>query len=223
MREGGRVPVIHHDRQDAFPAWCELESFAIIPINEPGTVTIPRRGRAEKLVLVNGGATLVTPEERDLAPGEVAELPTGQAGDDTAPGFTLRDAQPGTVVVHLAGRWGAETGGCGVFTVARVENPTDKGDPVSYPKETTIDRHYHDCDEYWIVVEGSGTAMSEETLYEVGPGDCLAIGMGHHHDFPLVKEPVRAVYFETTLEGQKRRGHLWEHTHGPAEPRLDRV
>lgn len=215
------MPVIHHDNQAAMPAWCELESFTIIPIDEAGPVTIPRRGAAEKLVLVNGGATLVTPEERDLAPGQVTELPANQADD--APGFTLRDAQPGTVVVHLAGRWGAETGGCGVFTVNRVENPTDKGDPVSYPKETTIDRHFHDCDEYWIVVEGSGTAMSEETLYQVEPGDCLAIGMGHHHDFPLVTSPVRAVYFETTLEGEKRRGHLWEHTHGPAVPRLDRV
>jgi mannose-6-phosphate isomerase-like protein (cupin superfamily) len=57
----------------------------------------------------------------------------------------------------------------------------------------------------------------------MGPGDCLAIGMGHHHDFPLVTLPVRAVYFETTLEGEKRRGHLWEHTHGPAVPWLDRV
>ncbi len=66
-------------------------------------------------------------------------------------------------------------------------------------------------------------AVSERKHYEVGPGDCLAIGMGHHHDLPIVTEPVRAVFFETTLEGQKRRGHLWEHTHGPAEPRADRV
>ena len=47
--------------------------------------------------------------------------------------------------------------------------------------------------------------------------------MGHHHDFPEVFEPVRAVYFETTLEGQKRRGHLWEHTHGPSAPAPGRV
>jgi hypothetical protein len=24
------------------------------------------------------------------------------------------------------------------------------------------------------------------------------------------------VYFETTLRRQKRTGHLWQHTHGPA-------
>ena len=213
------MPVIHHDDQ-AWPPWCELESFAILQVDGAGPFVLPRRGRVEKLVLVNGGARLVSPQERALRPGDVAELPPA----DEVPGqFELRDAAPGTVVVHLAGRWGAETGGCGVFTVDRVANPIEKGDPVWYPKETAIDRHYHDCDEYWIVVEGAGTAMSEGTLYSVGPGDCLAIGMGHHHDFPLVTAPVRAVYFETTLEGAKRRGHLWEHTHGPAEPRLDRI
>lgn len=70
---------------------------------------------------------------------------------------------------------------------------------------------------------GRGTAVSEGKHYAVGPGDCVATGMGHHHGFPLVAEPVRAVCFETALEGRKRRGHLWNHTHGPAEPRADRV
>lgn len=216
------MPVIHHDDQAARPAWCELESFAIIHSDGADPVAIPRTGQVAKLVLVSGSARLVSPEERTLRSGDVVEMPPAPAGE--VPGqYELRDAAPGTVVVHLAGRWGAETGGCGVFTVDRVEHPADKGDPVWYPKETAIDRHYHDCDEYWIVVEGAGTAMSEGTLYAVGPGDCLAIGMGHHHDFPLVTAPVRAVYFETTLAGAKRRGHLWEHTHGPAEPRLDRI
>ncbi len=36
-------------------------------------------------------------------------------------------------------------------------------------------------------------------------------------------EPIAGVYFETTLEGHKRLGHLWEHTHGPAEPQPERV
>ena len=83
--------------------------------------------------------------------------------------------------------------------------------------------HYHDCDEYWILFEGSGIAASEGKLYEVSQGDCVATGMGHHHDFPRVFEPVKAVYFETTLEGKKRRGHLWNHTHGQAEPRKERT
>ena len=47
--------------------------------------------------------------------------------------------------------------------------------------------------------------------------------MGHHHDIKYVGEPLEAVYFETTLMGKKRRGHLWNHTHGTAEPVWDRV
>ena len=70
--------------------------------------------------------------------------------------------------------------------------------------------------------EGRGVAYSEGRRYEVGPGDCIATGMGHHHDFTEIFEPVRAVFFETAPEGQRRKGHLWEHTHGPAEPLPER-
>jgi hypothetical protein len=45
----------------------------------------------------------------------------------------------------------------------------------------------------------------------------------HHHDFPLVHEPIFAAYFETTLEGERRRGHLWEQTRGTAIAALERV
>jgi mannose-6-phosphate isomerase-like protein (cupin superfamily) len=94
---------------------------------------------------------------------------------------------------------------------------------VGYAKTTNFDSHYHDCDEYWIVLEGRGVAVSEGKSYQVGPGDCVATGMGHHHDFPQASEPIKAVYFETTLQGQERLGHLWDHRHGPAEPALERV
>lgn len=65
--------------------------------------------------------------------------------------------------------------------------------------------------------------VSEGRHYPVGPGDCVATGMGHHHDFVRVEEPIRGVYFKTTLEEKKRLGHLWNHTHGPAEPRWERA
>jgi mannose-6-phosphate isomerase-like protein (cupin superfamily) len=50
----------------------------------------------------------------------------------------------------------------------------------------------------------------------VAPGDCLLIPMGAMHDMPDAPEPVKAVYFESSLRGAKRIGHLWQHTHGPA-------
>ena len=59
--------------------------------------------------------------------------------------------------------------------------------------------------------------------HAVAGGDCVPIGLGHHHDLATVTEPVKAVYFETTLEGEKRVGHLWNHTHGPAKPWPERI
>ena len=67
---------------------------------------------------------------------------------------------------------------------------------------------------------------SEGKLYEVGPGDCIATGMGWHHDVVSLKDDekkMHAVYFESGLEAQGRTGHLWEPKHGKAEPQLDRV
>jgi mannose-6-phosphate isomerase-like protein (cupin superfamily) len=123
----------------------------------------------------------------------------------------------------MCGHWDEETGGSGIFTVGPDDGRQDGGDPVDYPKDTSFDNHYHDCDEYWIVLDGKGIAVSEGESYEVGSGDCIATGMGHHHDFPQVFEAIRAVYFETTIEGKKRRGYLWNHTHGQAEPIMNRI
>jgi hypothetical protein len=46
----------------------------------------------------------------------------------------------------------------------------------------------------------------------------VATAAGHHHDVAEVAGVMRAAFFETTLLGRKRMGHLWEHSHGPAEP-----
>lgn len=200
-----------------FPSWCELESFEIVPLPEGGSHTFPRRGQREKLIVARGSCRLVTPDNQPLDEHAIVDL------DPSAVQLVIKDAVPGTQLVRMAGHWGEETGGAGIFGVRRVDDPNDAGDPVNYPKETSFDSHYHDCDEYWIMLEGSGVAVSEGKHYEVGPGDCVATGMGHHHDFSQVVESVRAVFFETTLQGQKRRGHLWNHTHGPSEPHRDRT
>jgi mannose-6-phosphate isomerase-like protein (cupin superfamily) len=157
--------------------------------------------------------------------GEEQKAESGSQFDLAQPagGFALTAGAEPVTTIRMCGRWGDETGGSGLFSVEERDHPTDGGDPVAYPKSTSFDSHFHDCDEYWIFFDGSGVAVSEGRTYKVKAGDCVATGMGHHHDFPQVSQPVRGVYFETTLEGAKRRGHLWEHTHGPAEPHLDRV
>lgn len=205
------MPLIHEG--DRMPDWCELSAYTITHLGPHDTVTINGGGDIRSAHIVGRGSVTVDGEVR--AEGAVI-VP------ETSP-LVYTAGPDGATVIHMVGRWGDNTGGLGLFSVREVDDPHDPGDPVRYPKRTRFDRHFHDCDEYWIVFEGQGVAVSEGVSYEVGPGDCIATGMGHHHDFPEASEPVRAVFFETTMEGEKRRGHLWEHAHGPAQPKPDRV
>jgi mannose-6-phosphate isomerase-like protein (cupin superfamily) len=200
------------------PAWCELERYEIVALAPGASHRFLPAGRKQKLI-VGQGRCRIAYRGQTLLAGEGANLDL--PADDGS--FEVIETLDNAVLVYLAGRWGDEVGGSGLFSVRTSDAPQDRGDRVTYPKETNFDRHYHDMDEYWIVFQGRGVAVSEGEHYEVGPGDCIATGMGHHHDFPLVIEPVKAVFFETTMEGEKRRGHLWEHTHGKAQPRRDRV
>ena len=200
------------------PEWCEMESFEIAELSAGETHTFERVGQKEKLIVGKGQCRIALAGQTVTA-GEGANLDLNTKDGE----FEVLEVFSDTTLIRMCGRWGDETGGSGIFTVETSDVPQNRGDPVDYAKMTSLDNHYHDCDEYWILFEGRGIAVSEGQSYEVGPGDCVATSMGHHHDFPQVFEPVKAVYFETTMEGQKRRGHLWNHTNGPAQPRPDRV
>jgi mannose-6-phosphate isomerase-like protein (cupin superfamily) len=200
------------------PAWCELTSFEIVTLKPGASHRFDRRDAREKLIAGRGACRIRTGADAvELGEREIFDL------GDNAEAFEVVAGDEPVTVIRMSGRWGDELGGAGIFGVREVEDPQNVGDPIDYPKRTAFDAHYHDCDEYWILFEGRGTAVSEGVHYEVGPGDCIATGMGHHHDFPLVVEPVRAVFFETSLGGEKRRGHLWNHTHGVAQPKAERV
>lgn len=200
------------------PAWCELEAFEIVELPAGASHVFERRASKEKLI-VGSGSCAVTYASNTVSAREGTNLDV-MAGDI---GFVVTETHEPTILIYMAGHWGDQTGGSGLFSVQKSEEPHASGDPHVYPKETNFDRHYHDCDEYWIVYVGSGVAVSEGRHYEVKAGDCIATGMGHHHDFPIVFESVKAVFFETTLEGEKRLGHLWNHTHGAAQPKPERV
>lgn len=211
------MPVFKSGKNQA-PAWCELEWFEIVELPAGGEHRFARDGKKEKLIVGRGSCQVVC-AGREVAAERGANLDI--QGDD-AP-FAVLDAQADTVLIRMCGHWGEETGGSGLFEVHNEDGREDRGDPFDYEKTTRFDSHFHDCDEYWILFEGKGTAVSEGRQYEVEPGDCVATGMGYHHDFPRVESPVRAVYFETTMAGQKRRGHLWEHEHGKAAPKGERI
>ena len=205
------------------PAWCELHRFDIVDLPAgAGRYDFDRAGPREKLIVGEGACTVaVGGREQEAGKGANIDLPEG--GGEA--GFSILEVSEDATIIRMAGDWGDEVGGSGLFSVdeAAEGDRDDRGDSVAYEKRTRFDCHFHDCDEYWILFAGRGVAVSEGKSYEVSAGDCVATGMGHHHDFPLVHEPVRAVYFETTMEGEKRRGHLWDHTHGKAQPRAERV
>ncbi len=203
------------------PKWCELEFFDIVDLKPGDTHTFKRMGTKEKMIVGEGKCVVsANGQEQELEKGKMVDLVDAKA----APIKVVKVLEP-TTVIRMAGRWGEQVGGSGLFPVwnADKENPPNWGGPVSYKKLTGFDNHYHDCDEYWILFKGSGVAVSEGKHFEVGPGDCVATRMGDHHDLPEVKEPVLAVFFETTMMGRKRIGHLWEHKDGPAEPQPERV
>jgi len=200
------------------PEWCELEYFEIIDLPAGTAHRFDRLGAKEKLVVADGRV-------RVASDGRAADTDAGACIDlQTANGrFEVEAVYADAKLVRMCGRWGDEVGGCGLFAAEPAEETQTGGDPVPYSRNTAVDNHYHDCDEYWIILQGHGLAVSEGRTYEVGPGDCVATGMGHHHDLPRLLEPLRLLYFETTLEGRKRSGHLWNHTHGQAEPKPERV
>ncbi|WP_439406565.1 cupin domain-containing protein [Bradyrhizobium sp. DASA03076] len=199
------------------PSWCELMGFEFVELTEQPR-TIPVVAKKQRLLVTRGSCQLSSAKGTQvLAEGQFWDMDEANGPFIADPGH--RPAQ----ILILSGRWGSELGGCGVFRLTPSTPIAVKGDPVSYPKSTNFDSHYHDCDEYWVIIEGAGTVVVGSRSFEVEGGDCVAIGMGHHHDLPQVRSDIKAAYFETTLEGKKRFGHLWEYKHGPADVRAERV
>jgi mannose-6-phosphate isomerase-like protein (cupin superfamily) len=208
------VPVFRADQTP--PNWCELRSFQIVDLADGASIVCRRTQPRERMLMTLGTIQLVRHD------GSVV-LKENQFLDLDVDEWQLTGCSPRAQIVRLSGTWGGEVAGCGIFRVTNQENPVNIGDPVDYPKTTSVDAHYHDCDEYWILLEGAATTVVGGRHMPVTVGECVPIGMGHHHDMPLVTAAVKAVFFETTLEGAKRVGHLWNHTHGPARPMPERI
>lgn len=198
------------------PSWCELAAFDIVGLGAGERRTLRWSAPRARVLVTAGTVQVFGAGSRVLKERQFLDLDGD--GSCEVVGISERSG-----LVLLSGRWGRDLGGCGLFDAENVDTPHDRGDPVAYPKRTAIDAHYHDCDEYWIILSGAGRVVVGGRHHDVKAGDCVAIGMGHHHDLPEAAAPVRAVFFETTLQGEKRVGHLWEHTHGPAYPQPDRT
>ena len=204
--------------KDFVPSWCEVEDFEFISLSLDDRKTLDRRGEREAFVVCRGTVLI----ETTVASAHLLEGSTFEVKDADTDKVNLRACSQQAYVCRVIGHWKSITSS-GVFTVETAEPPSSDS-PYDYEKTTDFDNHYHDCDEYWFFFEGNGKAVSEGKFYDVGPGDCIATGMGWHHDVASVEaDGIKAVYFEGTLEGRKRTGHLWEPKHGKAKPKKERV
>jgi mannose-6-phosphate isomerase-like protein (cupin superfamily) len=79
-----------------------------------------------------------------------------------------------------------------------------------------VELHFHDCNEFWIIIEGKGIATSEGITYELNPGDMLLTKAGDEHSLE-VTEAMIAVYFYGVMPPGGRTGHL----HRGVDPDFD--
>jgi quercetin dioxygenase-like cupin family protein len=56
-----------------------------------------------------------------------------------------------------------------------------------------VELHYHDGNEYWIIISGKGICTTEGDTYEIGPGDLVLTKKGDEHSL-VVTEKMTAVY-----------------------------
>ncbi|MBI3923199.1 MAG: hypothetical protein HY318_17395 [Armatimonadetes bacterium] len=212
------MPVFRSGRGNP-PVWGDLEDFEFVELRQGDDLHFARSSDKEEIIVCVGLVTVASPEiDCRLSEGEKLDLDS--PGNSSLVVTCLSDK---ALVFRAMGRWKSITSS-GIFTVQTAFPPTNDT-PYNYEKTTGFDNHSHDCDEYWMIFEGSCRVASEGRIYDVGPGDCVATGMGWHHDVLclLTDQPVRAIWFEGALEGRKRVGHLWEPVHGEAGPKIERV
>ena len=71
-----------------------------------------------------------------------------------------------------------------------------------------FDRHFHDCDEYWLVFSGRARVLVGAQTYTVGPGDIVCTPTGTEHDVVAVADTLEAFWFEARTPPGGRIGRL---------------
>jgi mannose-6-phosphate isomerase-like protein (cupin superfamily) len=71
-----------------------------------------------------------------------------------------------------------------------------------------FDRHFHDCDEYWLFFAGRGAVTVGDRAYAVEAGDIVCTRAGVDHDVIGVVETLEAFWFEGATPEGGRVGHL---------------
>lgn len=194
--------VISYEK-DSFPDWAEVQFCKKISLLKGQETEIVRQFQEGIIFILKGDVIIQTNSRKTaLSKGNYQSLAYNK---------TLIIANFPAELLVICGNWGINRGTCGIFTLASTNEPCNGGDPANYPRNTVFDKHYHDCDEYWFIVEGRGVIVIDERSTNVQSGDCVITRAGHTHDFPWVTETIRGVWFEGSMIGQKKPGHLYRY------------
>jgi len=79
---------------------------------------------------------------------------------------------------------------------------------MNLPRGKTVEPHFHDCDEWWIITRGHARIMTEGEEQDVEEGAMVFTAIGDDHAVIEVYRDVEGVWFEGPLHGRRRRGHL---------------
>ena len=71
-----------------------------------------------------------------------------------------------------------------------------------------FDRHYHDCNEYWLICKGKAKVWVNGRTYYVRDGDIVCTKAGEEHDILELYEPLVGYHFEDATPPGGRTGHL---------------
>lgn len=193
--------------ENKFPDWSEVKKITRISLDPNTKTEIMKSFPKYALFIISGECSIKTNGYEKIF------LENDSLFSDKK-NITIKTSKRTTEVIMIEGNWNDEIGDSAVFKMSRNSIPQNIGDPVDYMRTNDFDNHYHDSYEFWIILKGSGLAVSEDIKYKFSDGDIIATRMGDHHDLPEVYEDIHGIYFETSLRGQKRLGHLWNHTHG---------
>jgi mannose-6-phosphate isomerase-like protein (cupin superfamily) len=86
-----------------------------------------------------------------------------------------------------------------------------------------FDRHYHDCNEYWMIVHGKAKVWCDGKTFYIHDGDIFCIPAQKEHDVLEIYEHIDGFYLEDELPLGGKSGHLHktnEDAKGHAVPAL---
>ncbi|HAE87835.1 TPA: hypothetical protein DCG86_07405 [Candidatus Marinimicrobia bacterium] len=195
------MPVISI-KNETFPAGYEVQSARIMKYETPYSQTKIDMQSKEVWIIFEGSGKITQKSQ-------IYRVEKGDIVERVSKWITL-EPQIAIGFLQIQGFWNEPRGTCGLFTLDKNLEGCNTGDPADYPRNTVFDNHFHDCDEYWFILQGEGTVVSEGIHYAVKSGDCVITKTGDHHDFPIVKKEILGVWFEGSLTGQKRMGHLYD-------------